>query len=66
MKSKKILMTLAGCLLASVMFAGSAHAGRWLGSGSVGGSSSGSGGGGGGCSGSNAMYLLECTGYSWM
>lgn len=66
MKSKKILMALVGCLLASVMFAGSAHAGGWLGSGSVGGSSSGSGGGGGGCSGSNAMYLLECTGYSWM
>lgn len=66
MKSKKILMTLAGCLLASVMFAGSAHAGGWLGSGSVGGSGSSSGGGGGGCSGNNAMYLLECTGYSWM
>ena len=66
MKSKKILMTLVGCLLASVMFAGSAHAGGWLGSGSVGGSGSGSGGGGGGCSGSNAMYHLDCTGYSWM
>ena len=66
MKSKKILMALAGCLLASVMFAGSAHAGGWIGSGSIGGTGSGSGSGDGGCSGDNAMYLLECTGYSWM
>ena len=56
---------LYGMLLSSNAYAATG----WIGSGDTGSSSSGGGGGGGGgggCSGSNANYLLECTGFSWI